>query len=322
MKALVVGASGFVGDYLIDAIKEDMLCDVYATKLPQHKAWRDDITVLDLNILDARQVQDCLNQVEPDYIFYLAAQSSIAKSWADPPQTVQVNVQGSLNVLDAIRTLRNSPRVLIVGSGEEYGAIPPEAVPIPEETLLNPQNIYAATKACQNMMASIYAAAYGLQLIMVRAFNHMGPGQMDIFVISDFCHQAARIEAGLQEPVIRVGNLQARRDFTDVRDVVRAYTRLIQFGRAGETYNVGSGHAITIQSALDTIIQKSKKDISVFVDPQKLRPIDVPVIEADIQKLYAATGWQPCIPFEQTIEEMLDYWRKQCEREKMECVHS
>lgn len=316
MKALVIGAAGFVGNYLIDEIRRDLLCDPYATKLPQHASWRTDIPILDLNILDTNAVNKCLSEIEPDYIFYLAAQSSIAKSWADPPKTVEVNIKGSLNVLNAIRELKTSPRVLMVGSGEEYGAVDPQLVPLREDAVLNPQNIYAATKACQNMMASIYASAYGLQLIMVRAFNHMGAGQADTFVVSDFCHQAARIEQGLQRPVIYVGNLMAKRDFTDVRDVVKAYTRLVQFGVAGETYNVGSGRAISIQSILNEIIAKSTVPIEVCVDPKKLRPIDVPIIEADINKIYAATGWKPEIPLEDTIEEMLGYWRKRCKEER------
>ncbi len=314
MKALIIGAAGFVGNYLIDAIQEELLCDIYATKLPHHKAWRDDIEIIDLNILDTAAVWDCLHQVQPDYVFYLAAQSSIARSWANPTKTIEINVKGSLNVLDAIRTLAVPPRVLLVGSGEEYGAVAPEQVPIQESSFLNPQNIYAASKACQNMMASVYASAYHLPLVMVRAFNHIGAGQSDTFVVSDFCHQVARIEAGLQEPVISVGNLQAKRDFTDVRDVVRAYTKLIQFGAAGETYNVGSGHAVTIQSILDIIISKSFADIRVYVDPKRLRPIDVPIIEPDIKKTYGATGWLPKIPLENTIEEMLHYWRRNCER--------
>lgn len=319
MKALIIGAAGFVGNYLIDTVQRELLCEVCATKLPHHKPWRTDIQILDLNILDKAAVSHCLHEVSPDYIFYLAAQSSIAKSWANPTETVEINVKGSLNVLDAIRTLSVVPRVLIVGSGEEYGAIPTSQVPICESAFLNPQNIYAASKACQNMMASVYASAYQLPLIMVRAFNHMGAGQSDTFVVSDFCHQVARIEAGLQEPVISVGNLQAKRDFTDVRDVVRAYMKLIQFGVPGETYNVGRGHAVTIRSILDLILSKSHAEIEVRVDPARLRPIDVPIIEPDLQKTYGATGWRAEIPLEDTIEDMLRYWREVCRKEAGTC---
>lgn len=319
MKALIIGAAGFVGNYLINAAQTELLCEVCATKLPHHKLWRTDIQILDLNILDKAAVYQCLHEVSPDYIFYLAAQSSIAKSWAKPTETVEVNIKGSLNILDAIRILPTIPRVLIVGSGEEYGAIPSSQVPICESTFLNPQNIYAASKACQNMMASVYASAYQLPLIMVRAFNHIGAGQSDMFVVSDFCHQVARIEVGLQKPIISVGNLQAKRDFTDVRDVVRAYVKLIQFGIPGETYNVGRGHAVSIRSMLDIILAKSHAEIEVRVDPARLRPIDVPVIEPDLQKTYGATGWKAEIPLEKTIEDMLQYWRIVCNREADTC---
>lgn len=317
MKAMVIGAAGFVGSYLVDAIKADLLCDICVTKLPHHQLKAaDDVEVLDMNVLDEAGVNACLSRVEPDYVFYLAAQSSISQSWKEPTKTVEVNVAGSLNVLDSIRALRKPPRVLMVGSGEEYGTVPPEYIPIKEETRLDPQNIYAATKACQSMMASIYRSAYGLQLISVRAFNHIGPGQSDRFVVSDFCHQIARIEAGLQEPVIRVGNLQAKRDFTDVRDVVRAYTSLIQFGVPGEIYNVGSGHAVSIQSILTEACMRSRRAIRVCVDPGKFRPIDTPVIEADVSKIFAASGWKPKIPLADTIEDMLGYWREKCGEER------
>ena len=159
------------------------------------------------------------------------------------------------------------------------------------------------------MIAKIYADAYQMDNIMVRAFNHIGPNQAPMFVVADFCKQAAEIEKGLREPVIRVGNLSAMRDFTDVRDVVRAYALLVQKGQAGETYNIGSGHAIAIREILDQICAMTDHDIHVEVDPERLRPVDIPIIEADTRKLHAATGWQPEIPLSQTLKETLDYWR-------------
>lgn len=216
-----------------------------------------------------------------------------------------------MNLLDAIRQLKNLPRVLIIGSGEEYGRINPDMVPIKEDTELRPGNIYAVTKACQNQMATIYAHAYGLNLVLVRAFNHFGPKQAPTFVAADFCKQVVQIEKGQQQAVMRVGNLSAKRDFTDVRDVVKAYVRLVQFGKPGETYNVGSGYAIAIQSILDEILAQSDADIFVEVDPERLRPVDVPIIEADISKIYAATGWKREILLKQTIADTLAYWRNQ-----------
>ena len=174
---------------------------------------------------------------------------------------------------------------------------------------MRPGNIYAATKACQNMIGSIYAKAYDMDLMMVRAFNHIGPGQAPLFVVSDFCKQVAEIEKGIREPVIMVGNLAAKRDFTDVRDVVKAYVKLIKQGSSGETYNVGSGSAQEIRQILEKVIAMSDVDIKVETDPNKIRPVDVPIIEADITKLNTLTGWKPEISVEQTICETLDYWR-------------
>lgn len=310
MKALIIGAAGFVGPYLAEAIKKTLKCDVVCTKLGREKLMIPDVEVRNLDIMDQDAIYSLLVDEHPYYIFHLAAQSSVAYSWKNPSLTVNVNIKGALNVMDAIRRLDYSPRVLIVGSGEEYGHVTPEEVPIKETNFLRPGNIYAATKAAQNMMATIYAEAYNLQLVMTRSFNHMGPRQTATFVVGDFTNQVVKIEKGLQDPVIHVGNLAAKRDFTDVRDVVEGYCALAQFGKGGETYNVGTGHALEIRSILDKIIEISGLNITVEVDPNKLRPVDVPIIEPDISKITNATGWKPSIPLEQTIADMLNYWRE------------
>lgn len=311
MKVLIIGAAGFVGSYLIHHLKDDLHWDVTATKMPQEQITIPDIEILDLNILDYDTILPLLQKVHPDAIIHLAAQSSVGVSWKNPALTIDVNIKGSTYVLDAIRSLDYTPRVLLIGSGEEYGHIRPEETPIREETVLRPGNIYAATKACQNMIGKIYSDAYHMDIMSVRAFNHIGPNQAPIFVVADFCKQTAAIEAGLAEPVIHVGNLSAARDFTDVRDVVRAYALLLQKGAAGETYNVGSGHAITIDSILQRILAHAKVPIRIQVEETKLRPVDVPIIEANTSKLFACTGWKPEISIDQTLEEVLNYWRTQ-----------
>ena len=309
MRSLIIGAAGFVGPYLASAVKTELGSDVVATKLEREQLELPDAQIRDLNIMDEEQIFELLDEVRPEYIFHLAAQSSVAYSWKDPSLTVDVNIKGALNLMNALRRLDHAPRVLIVGSGEEYGHIGPDDVPVKETQLLRPGNVYAATKAAQNMLAAIYAEAYGLELIMTRSFNHMGPRQTQTFVVGDFTAQAVRIELGLQEPVIRVGNLSAKRDFTDVRDVVKAYAALARSGAAGETYNVGTGHALEIREILDTIIRLSGQEIAVETDPAKLRPVDVPIIEPDTEKIRSATGWRPQIPLEQTITDMLAWWR-------------
>lgn len=314
MKSLIIGGAGFVGAYLVRHLKNDLGQDVVVTKMASEQIHMDgvdmdDIQICDLDILQKESIVTLFREVRPDYIYHLAAQSSVSVSWKNPALTIDVNVKGGVNVLEALRELDYKPRVLFIGSGEEYGNILPNETPIKEENVSRPGNIYAATKACQNMLAKIYADAYGLDVMMVRAFNHIGPNQMPLFVVADFCKQVAEIEAGNREPVMKVGNLSAKRDFTDVRDVVRAYALLMKAGCAGETYNIGSGHAIAIKEILRLILDTSTAEIRVEVDPAKLRPVDVPIIEADTTKVHEATGWQPEIPLKQTIRETLDFWR-------------
>lgn len=309
-RALIIGAAGFVGSYLIDHIQKHCVWSIVVTKMPQETMACPGVDICDLDILAPEAIERLLEEQRPDYIFHLAAQSSVAVSWKNPGLTVDVNVKGSLNVLDAVRKLDYKPRVLLIGSGEEYGHVRENEVPVREDNVLRPGNIYAATKACQNMIGAIYAQAYGMDVMMVRAFNHVGPNQSPIFVVADFCKQTAEIEAGLKEPVIKVGNLSARRDFSDVRDVVRAYVELMETGKAGETYNVGSGNAVEIRKILDMILCRSKKEIRVEVEPSRMRPVDVPVIEADISKLKACTGWKQKITLEETIQDTLEYWRQ------------
>lgn len=309
MKALIIGAAGFVGGYLADHLRGDLGWSVCVTKMPQETCQIEDVEVYDLDILEKKIIKELFEKTAPDYIFHLAAQSSVAVSWKRPELTVDVNVKGCINVLEAAKELDKKPRILLIGSSEEYGPSLPEENPVDENQPLRPGNIYAATKACQGMLGSIYARAHQMDVMMVRAFNHIGPKQSPIFVVSDFCKQVAEIEKGMKEPVMYVGNLSAKRDFTDVRDIVRAYSALIQKGSAGEIYNVGSGHAIAIQDLLNEILKLSTKVIEVEVDSNKLRPVDVPVVEADITKLETETGWKRAYEINNTLEDILEYWR-------------
>ena len=309
-KALIIGAAGFVGGYLAGYLKENRGMEVHVTKLPVEELRGVGDKVYNLNILKKEDVISLLFEVRPDYIFHLAAQSSVGIAWKNPTLTIDINIKGSVNVMDAVRELYYKPRILLIGSGEEYGYIQEGEIPIREENRLRPGNIYAATKACQNMIGSIYAQAYDMEIMMVRAFNHIGPEQSPTFVVSDFCRQVAEIEKGQREPVIYVGNLNAQRDFTDVRDVVEAYSLLVEYGLHGETYNVGRGKAVSIEEILEMVISLSDEEIKVEIDRNKLRPVDVPVIEADISKINRLTGWKPRIPLAQTVKETLDYWRE------------
>lgn len=309
-KALIVGSAGFVGNYLIDHLYKDLKWSIIATKMPNEIINYNNITIYNLNILNINEIFSLLLNEKPDYIFHLAAQSSVSVSWQNPALTVDVNIKGCINIFDSIRKIPEyNPKILIIGSGEEYGHILPNETPVNENNNIRPGNIYAATKACQNMIGKIYANAYDMNIIMVRAFNHIGPKQSPIFVLSDFCKQVAEIEKGIKEPIIYVGNLEAKRDFTDVRDVVKAYSLLIQKGISGETYNIGSGAALSIKEILNKVLVLSNIDIKIYTDKTKFRPIDIPIIEADINKVNKLTGWKPNIDIETTIQETLDYWR-------------
>ncbi|MBR2474043.1 MAG: GDP-mannose 4,6-dehydratase [Clostridia bacterium] len=312
MKALVIGAAGFVGNYLINELKANGYT-VYATKLAHEQIISSCDGVYDLDITDSEAVNTLLCEMRPNKIFHLAAQSSVKLSWDNPQLTVKVNILGSLNVLTACKAIKTdsySPTVMMIGSAEEYGKVTPEECPIKEDRACSPKNIYALTKMTQNRLAEIYSEAYGMDIINVRAFNHTGPMQSPMFVVSDFCSQVAKIEAGIQEPIISVGNLDAMRDFTDVRDIVAAYVRLCESGRSGQTYNVGSGKAVKIADVLDMIISKAKCAIEVRREAARMRPSDVPLHCADTEKIRTETGWSPKISLSQTVDDTLNYFRK------------
>lgn len=308
MKALIIGGAGFVGGYLIRELNG---CgwEVHATGLPGEKL-AEGCCGHTLNILEKESIKPLFDDIMPDVVYHLAAQSSVSVSWKKPQLTAEINVIGTINVLEAVREAKKPDiRLILIGSGEEYGFIRPEACPLSEEEALRPGNIYAATKACQGMLGEIYAKAYKKDIINVRAFNHSGPGQLSIFVISDFCRQIAEIEKGERPPEISVGNLSAQRDFTDVRDIVRAYRLLAEKGVSGKTYNIGRGKAVAVQYILDTALSFAKVAIEVRTDPSRMRASDIPLIEPDVSRIFGDTGWKAEISIEKTIGDTLDYWR-------------
>lgn len=310
-RSLIIGGAGFVGPYLAGELQTSRNCEVHLTKLGSEQVSVPGAHIHDLDVEDAEAVKRLFDEVAPDEVFHLAAQSSVAVSWKQPELTIDVNIKGALHVLEASRTAPDMPRVLLVGSSEEYGETAHLRPILTEDDPVRPMNVYALTKSFQNTLGRLYATAYGVPAIMVRAFNHIGPRQSPQFVASDFCRQIALIEKGQQTPVIRVGNLSAMRDFSDVRDIVRAYALLTVDGTPGETYNVGAGHPVTIQSLLDQILTLTAAKVSVEVDDAKYRPVDVPSSQADISKIQNACGWHPCIPLAQTLTDTLNWWRAQ-----------
>ncbi|MEA4888124.1 MAG: GDP-mannose 4,6-dehydratase [Clostridiaceae bacterium] len=311
-KILVVGAAGFVGKHLLRFLSSMPHLAISATKLTGEIIDADEfrhVDVYDLDITSAMETKSLFRQIMPDYLVLLAAQSSVGLSFAKPDLTMQINLIGSIHVMEAIRDVCPLCKLLLVGSSEQYGRVISDQLPIRESASSEPVSPYAVSKAAAEAMARIHVRSYQAPIIMVRAFNHIGPGQLPIFVVSDFAHQIALIETNQAEPIMKVGDLSARRDFTDVRDIVRGYYQLLLSGHPGEVYNIGSGISVMIQAILDQLLSFSKTRIQVVVDPAKLRPIEIPEIRADISKIQKDTAWQPTISLEQSLQDTLDYWR-------------
>lgn len=311
LQILITGANGFVGGHLIRhllATTPDH--SITGTVYNQTSQNLPDIQTVSIDLTDADATHALIEQVQPDVIYHLAAQSSPALSFKQPWATLEVNIKAQLNVLEACQKLNLKPHTIITSSAEIYGIVKPEAMPLTEDHPLRPTSPYSLSKVTQDLMGLQYFLNYDIPVIRVRAFNHLGPGQNENFVAPAFALQIARIEAGLQQPIIRVGNLEAMRDFTDVRDIVRAYHLLAQHGQAGEAYNVASNTAYSIQQMLDGLLALTPHNIEVQLDPERLRPSDIPIIQGDCSKLRAQTGWEPTLDFEKTLRDVLDDCRQ------------
>ena len=308
MKALITGIAGFVGNYLTEELIKHGI-DVYGTIL-DHEVYHGNAKgVFTMNLLNYDEIESVMTELQPDYIFHLAGQSSVGLSWKKPQLTIETNVVGTINLLEVVRLTCKDTRILIVGSSDEYGVIRVEDCPINEMLPLHPQNPYATSKKAQEEIALQYCKSYGMDIVLVRAFNHIGPGQLKGFVVADFASQIAEIENGFVPPVIKVGNLDAKRDFSDVRDVVSAYYLIMDKGLKGEIYNVGSGEAIAVKNILQMLLSFSECNILVEDDINRFRPSDIPLIECDSSKLVAATGWTKNKRLEKTLLDILNYWR-------------
>jgi GDP-4-dehydro-6-deoxy-D-mannose reductase len=276
---------------------------------------RSRITLIESDLRDLSSVRGLVDTVNPTHVIHLAAQSFVAASWQTPAETLSTNINAQVNLLEAIRGLRIQPRFLAVGSSEEYGMVYEDELPIRETNPLRPLSPYAVSKVAQDLMGYQYFKSYGLSIVRTRAFNHTGPRRGDVFVESNVAKQVAEIEAGLCEPTVLVGDLKPRRDFTDVRDIVRGYWLLLERGEPGEVYNLCSGRAWAIHEVVDFLLaQSTVKGVTVKADPARLRPSDVMVLEGDPSKIEKATGWKAEIPFERTLTELLDHWRERVRR--------
>ncbi len=311
MKALITGAMGFAGSYLTDYLVGQTDIAVYGTCIeepeslpPERGAKFAGVRQVDLREPDA--VYDLVCDVKPDMIFHLAAQTYVPASFKDPWDTLENNIRGTLNILEAMRHHAPQSRLLMISSAEVYGAIQPADLPVTERQPYNPASPYSVSKVAQELLGLQYHQAYKLAVVAVRPFNHIGPHQSPRFAIPDFARQIAQMERGLQEPVLHVGNLAAERDFTDVRDIVRAYHLLMVKGEPGQVYNICRGQAFALRVLVEQLIGLADLDIRIQVEQERLRPIDVPRVVGDASRLRDHTGWQPQISIETTLQDVLD----------------
>jgi len=315
MRSLITGITGFAGSHLAEFLLNEG-AEVYGTirwrsKTENIDRIRNKLNLIECDIRDSTSVLDALEKSKPDTIFHLAAQSFVPTSWRAPGETLTTNIIGTLNILESTRKLGIDPIIQIAGSSEEYGLVYPDEIPITEKNELRPLSPYGVSKVAQDKLSIQYNKSYGLKTVVTRAFNHSGPRRGEVFVDSNFAKQIAEIEKGKREPIIYVGNLEAERDFTDVRDTVKAYFLAAQKCNPGEAYNICSEKSWKIKDVLYLLLDMSHvKDIEIKEDPLRARPSDVEILVGSCEKFRKYTGWKPEISYEKTLEDMLDYWRE------------
>lgn len=312
MRALITGINGFVGGHLAEHLLASTGWEVWGLartpelSLPQ---LRESVQLVCADLCDPTQTAAAIARSQPQVIFHLAGQPFVPESFRDPAGTLTTNVLSALHIFLALIDQRSSARVLVVGTNEEYGQIRPEDLPITEEAPLRPTSPYGVSKVAQGMLALQYHLSHKLDVVRVRPFTHIGPRQNERFVTASLARQIARIEQGLQPPVVQVGNLGAQRDFTDVRDIANAYALAALHGEPGAVYNVGSGRPVIIRTLLEFLVAASSAQVEVRLNPELMRPIDVPLVVCDARRLRERTGWEPHIALEQTLTDILNDWR-------------
>lgn len=314
-KVLITGITGFVGSHMADYLIEKTDYEVFGIKrvnatLRNIHHLRDKIQLFDADLLDETSLIKSIKKIQPDYIYHFAALSWVTPSWDQPSVYMQTNAIGTINLFEAMRIVGNNARVLISCTPEEFGDVPPELIPISEETRLHPINPYAASKVAQDAVCMTYFASYNLQIVRTRAFNHEGPRRDVHGANASFAWQIAKIEKELQAPIIKTGNLQATRNFTDVKDTVRGYFQVMEKGVPGELYLIGTQQIHTMQQCLEILISLSKKTkIRHEIDPSLVRPTELNTFIAKFDKIENLCGWKPEIPFKETMLSVLNYWR-------------
>jgi len=312
VRVLITGATGFVGGHLARHLFDTMPdVVIHGTTLPSQKSEQNDGVIYHaIDLKQQKAVHDLIKNIQPDHIYHLAAQAFVPRSFEAPWETLENNISAQLNVITACIDAGIEPRILVISSAEIYGPVHPEELPLTEKAELRPTSPYSVSKIAQDMLALQYSISHGLPIMRARPFNHFGPGQNENFVAPAFAMQIARIEAGKQDATIYVGDLSAKRDFTDVRDIVRAYHAIIEHGIPGDVYNVCSGQSHTIEALLNELIKLSTSPITIAIDEARLRPVTIPELRGDCSHLHQVTGWQPQITFQQSLADILDDCRR------------
>jgi GDP-4-dehydro-6-deoxy-D-mannose reductase len=312
-KILITGIAGFVGSHLAELLiskgyEVHGLCRP-RSKMDHIESIINKLHLEDADLLDSHSMYTTISRIKPDYIFHLAAQSFVPTSWVSPSVTLEVNIVGTANLFESVRQAGIDPIIQIACSSEEYGLVYDNELPIKETNPLRPQSPYAVSKVAMDYLGYQYFSSYNMKVIRTRGFNHTGPRRGETFAESNFAKQIAMIEKGKQEPVIHVGNLEASRDYTDVRDMVRGYLLAVEKCSPGDVYNICTGNAIKIKDVLSMLLSFGKSKVSIQEDPLRMRPSDVPVLIGDNSKFIAKTGWKAEIPLKKTMEDLLNYWR-------------
>jgi len=310
MKALITGITGFVGSHLADYLIDKEKVEVHGIKRPRSRIefLRCDVHYHEGDVTDKSSMESIIYEVKPDFIFHLAAQSFVPLSWQAPQATLTTNIIGTLNILKSAYDYYPDATIHIAGSSEEYGLVAPEECPITEQQPLRPQSPYGISKVASDLLGQQYYRSYGLRVVITRAFNHTGPRRGEDFICSKIAKQLALIKLGKAEPVLKLGNLEAVRDFTDVRDMVRAYWLAVNRCGLGFPYNIGSGVGYTVGKVYKILEDISGHSPAIYQDPQFMRPSDVPRLICDSTMFRKDTDWKPEIPFEQTLRDLFDYW--------------